>query len=277
VRLTRKQLTNAPLCAECFDYVDNAKIVKRKRGWVHVTNNSVRCPGQGDDDTDDRATPLRDGFGTVVGLDAKGSFIYLGQAATDIYLGQAATDRLTPDRSTRPDNRQVNHGLNGGTTMTHNTDVNPVELLTDYDRWTIAAEYIVSKLTLVIDNTAAFHAEATEAAHRSVIEDNGTHGDESDRANWEAYAEAYRNGETIDYARNIGDRVADVIGTWVDMLREAAESAGQLDILMLIMEPNDFGNDTMQRLIGTHYLPEPADVAEALSITTEDTDTDEGE
>lgn len=61
VRLTRQQLIDAPICATCYDYVDepDCKIVPRQRGWVHVGNNSVRCPGQADDDTDDRAAPYR--------------------------------------------------------------------------------------------------------------------------------------------------------------------------------------------------------------------------
>lgn len=45
------------VCGTCEDYVDDARIKPHGPGWRHVTNNSVRCPGQGDDDTDDRATP----------------------------------------------------------------------------------------------------------------------------------------------------------------------------------------------------------------------------
>lgn len=58
MRLPRAALEQAPVCGNCYDYVDDCKIVRRKRGWVHVANNSRRCPGQGDDDTDDRAYPL---------------------------------------------------------------------------------------------------------------------------------------------------------------------------------------------------------------------------
>lgn len=59
MKLSKKQLAAAPTCDNCDDYVDEpgCRIVWRKRGWVHVANNSVRCPGQEDDDTDDRAEP----------------------------------------------------------------------------------------------------------------------------------------------------------------------------------------------------------------------------
>lgn len=62
--LTKKQLVAAPICANCHDYVEDPdrRIVLRKRGWVHVGNNSVRCPGQGNDKIfDDRAEPLAPG------------------------------------------------------------------------------------------------------------------------------------------------------------------------------------------------------------------------
>ncbi len=61
MKLTKKQLAAAPLCAICHDYVEDpdCRIVRRKRGWVHVGNNSVRCAGQGNDVIfDDRAEPL---------------------------------------------------------------------------------------------------------------------------------------------------------------------------------------------------------------------------
>lgn len=61
MKLTRKELAAAPLCGNCYDYIDepDCKIVERKRGWIHVGNNSRRCGGQEDDDTDDRVYPLR--------------------------------------------------------------------------------------------------------------------------------------------------------------------------------------------------------------------------
>lgn len=64
MQLTKTVLDAAPLCAGCADYADaDAKIVWRELsdggwGWVHVGNDSERCLGQGDDDTDDRARPL---------------------------------------------------------------------------------------------------------------------------------------------------------------------------------------------------------------------------
>ena len=45
------------VCANCEDYVDEPQLKRHGSGWRHVANNSVRCPGQGDDDTDDRAEP----------------------------------------------------------------------------------------------------------------------------------------------------------------------------------------------------------------------------
>ena len=64
MKLTKKQLTAAPLCANCHNYVEapDCRIVQRRRGWVHVVNNSVRCAGQGGDVIfDDHAEPLLSG------------------------------------------------------------------------------------------------------------------------------------------------------------------------------------------------------------------------
>jgi hypothetical protein len=68
VKLSRAKLAAAPLCENCYDYVDvpDCKLVERARGWVHVGNNSVRCAGQGDDDTDDRGEPMRRADGSLV-------------------------------------------------------------------------------------------------------------------------------------------------------------------------------------------------------------------
>ena len=59
MKLTKAQLVDAVKCLNCCDYVGapNHLLVLRMRGWVHVGNNSVRCPGQGDDDTNDRGQP----------------------------------------------------------------------------------------------------------------------------------------------------------------------------------------------------------------------------
>ena len=64
MKLTKKLLAAAPLCANCYDYVGDpdCRIVQRKRGWVHVGNNSVRCAGQANDKIfDDRAERLTPG------------------------------------------------------------------------------------------------------------------------------------------------------------------------------------------------------------------------
>jgi hypothetical protein len=61
MRLTKKQLEEAPLCGNCWNYVPDpdCRIVMRQRGWVHIGNNSVRCSGQADDKIfDDRAGPM---------------------------------------------------------------------------------------------------------------------------------------------------------------------------------------------------------------------------
>lgn len=47
-----------PLCATCYDYVDDSQVVLRKGGWVHAKTDSAYCPGQEDDDTGDYAEPL---------------------------------------------------------------------------------------------------------------------------------------------------------------------------------------------------------------------------
>lgn len=69
MRLSKRAFEAAPCCGSCYDCVDDCKIVERKRGWVHVSNNSVRCPGQEDDDTDDRAYPLRRSIGVITDLE----------------------------------------------------------------------------------------------------------------------------------------------------------------------------------------------------------------
>jgi hypothetical protein len=63
MNLTQEQIDEAPLCATCYDYVDDCKVVlaeisDAERIWVHISNGVARCPGQEDDDTDDTAAPL---------------------------------------------------------------------------------------------------------------------------------------------------------------------------------------------------------------------------
>lgn len=91
--LSRVRWAQAPVCENCYDYADDSKIVERKRGWVHVCNNSMRCPGQEDDDTDDRAEPLRD-WRTgryVVGFDKDGNDVLAGteKATARVLAGSA--------------------------------------------------------------------------------------------------------------------------------------------------------------------------------------------
>lgn len=49
------------VCKNCHDYAGTGSLVKRDAraasGWRH-THGVVRCPGQEDDDTDDRAEPM---------------------------------------------------------------------------------------------------------------------------------------------------------------------------------------------------------------------------
>lgn len=72
MKLTKPQLAQAHICSICAQGSEDPAeiaIVQRRRGWVHVFNNSTRCPGQGDDDTDDRATPLlRGGVAVTVAV-----------------------------------------------------------------------------------------------------------------------------------------------------------------------------------------------------------------
>jgi hypothetical protein len=58
-------LTPVTVCATCEDYVDDPRLRPAtpadddplELGWVHIENGEGRCPGQGDDDTDDYAEP----------------------------------------------------------------------------------------------------------------------------------------------------------------------------------------------------------------------------
>jgi hypothetical protein len=44
------------VCRECVDYVfDGAALYRHGADYLHYGNDSVRCPGQEDDETDDRA------------------------------------------------------------------------------------------------------------------------------------------------------------------------------------------------------------------------------
>lgn len=74
MRVTLANFIEAPVCANCCDYVDfpDCKLIARKRGWVHFGTGSVRCPGQEDDDTDDRGEPLIDSGWYVISFDPAG-------------------------------------------------------------------------------------------------------------------------------------------------------------------------------------------------------------
>lgn len=41
-------------CKNCVGYADDPRVKPHGKGWRHVVNNSSRCPGQEDDETDDR-------------------------------------------------------------------------------------------------------------------------------------------------------------------------------------------------------------------------------
>lgn len=58
--VTLADFMEALVRAHCCDYVDllDGKLIARQRGWVHFSTGNVRCPGHGDDDTDDRGEPL---------------------------------------------------------------------------------------------------------------------------------------------------------------------------------------------------------------------------
>lgn len=48
-----------PVCANCHEYAGaDARIIQRAGEWVHISTDEARCPGQGEDDTDDVAEPL---------------------------------------------------------------------------------------------------------------------------------------------------------------------------------------------------------------------------
>ena len=71
MRVTLARFIEAPVCANCCDYPDfpGCKLIARQRGWVHFSTGDVRCPGQGDDDTDERGEPLIVRGWYVIGFD----------------------------------------------------------------------------------------------------------------------------------------------------------------------------------------------------------------
>jgi hypothetical protein len=77
MRITFTGFIEAPVCATGVDYVDfpGCKLIARKRGWVHFSTGDVRCPGQEDDDTDDRGEPLIDRGRYVIGFDPVGLYV----------------------------------------------------------------------------------------------------------------------------------------------------------------------------------------------------------
>jgi hypothetical protein len=74
MRVTLASFIEAPVCANCHDYVDfpDCKLIVRRRGWVHYGTGGVRCPGQENDGTDDRGEPLIDHGWYVVAFDSLG-------------------------------------------------------------------------------------------------------------------------------------------------------------------------------------------------------------
>ena len=74
MKITLATFIEAPVCANCHDYVDfpDCKLIARRRGWVHFGTGSVRCPGQDDDSTDDRGDPLIEHGRYVVAFDPLG-------------------------------------------------------------------------------------------------------------------------------------------------------------------------------------------------------------
>ena len=71
---TLASFIEAPVCANCSDYVNfpGCKLISRRRGWLHFSTGELRCPGQEDDDTDDRGEPLIVRGRYVIGFDSVG-------------------------------------------------------------------------------------------------------------------------------------------------------------------------------------------------------------
>ena len=103
VKLTKAQIDAAPLCSNCFGYVavPDCKIVLRQRGWVHLGTNSVRCAGQDDDSTDDRADPMIRGGQYVTDVDDDTAVGDIGARSALRSVHRVAA--LNPDGETRPD------------------------------------------------------------------------------------------------------------------------------------------------------------------------------
>jgi len=64
--------TGILVCANCWDYAGEGALVtpdlRARDGWRHK-HGGVRCPGQEDDDTDDRAEPMRLSIGDALAFD----------------------------------------------------------------------------------------------------------------------------------------------------------------------------------------------------------------
>jgi hypothetical protein len=99
MKLSKVQIASAPLCIRCtdggYDGEPDYRLVERARGWVHIGNNSVRCPGQGDDDTDDRGEPKRSGAGYVVGYTQDGDQL-VGVRAETVTAGLFVSEFGSP-------------------------------------------------------------------------------------------------------------------------------------------------------------------------------------
>lgn len=76
MRVTKAQWAKAPVCRNCYDYAaDDYKIIQNDDTgeWVHIRTGKARCPGQGNDDTDDRAQPRIWAGEYVTSLDSRRS------------------------------------------------------------------------------------------------------------------------------------------------------------------------------------------------------------
>lgn len=89
--------TVVAVCRVCADYAtDHAALYRHGQTYRHLGNDRVRCPGQEDDGTDDRATPmtfaqfLSDFDGSLV---AETLTALLGR--TDVLLDAALSAKLT--------------------------------------------------------------------------------------------------------------------------------------------------------------------------------------
>lgn len=113
--------------------------------------------------------------------------------------------------------------------------------------------WIVDRVTLSIDNDEVAQEQALDYACRSAIQDMGAPGPtlydyremHAGRGDW----------DRRDLADAIGSRISDLIGEWIEPLKEENSFLGAM-----IEDVLDLTDSRQNRLFGEHYMPDPDDL-----------------